>query len=288
MRVLILGSTGMLGSTMFRYLAKQTGIDVLGTFRNPKKKNFLIKYCRKISNTNFFVLKKLHFKKIEKIIQNTEPDFVINCLGAIKQKKIKNSEMLKINSLLPKKLFKLCGLLDFKLIHISTDCVFSGARGNYDENDRADAMDIYGRSKFLGEFFGHNCITIRTSIIGHELNTRHSLLEWFLGNRSKKIFGYKNAFFNGFTTLELSRIIYKYFIMKNINFKKNLVHISSKKISKYDLLQIIKKIYNSKITIIPECETKIDRTLNNKFFVNKSNYKFPGWGRIISDMKSFN
>lgn len=288
MKVLILGSTGMLGSTIFRYLANKRSIDVLGTYRNRKKKNLLIKYCKKISNENFFLLKNLHFKKIEKLIKITKPDFVINCLGAIKQKKIENSEIFKINALFPKTLFKLSEYLGFKLIHISTDCVFSGDKGNYVENDKADAKDIYGKSKFLGEVIGPNCITIRTSIIGPELNSQDSLLEWFLSKRKSKVFGYKNAFFNGFTTLELSKIIYKYFVMNLTNFKKGcLVHVSSKKISKYNLLKLINATYNCKTIIIPEYKTKINRTLNDKFFKNKFKYKFLGWSKIIKEMKSF-
>jgi len=278
----------MLGSTIFRYLAKKSFINVLGTYRNSKKKNLLLNYCKKISNKNFFILKDLNFKKVNKLIKSTEPDIIINCLGAIKQKKIKNSEIFKTNALFPKILSKLSKYLGFKLIHISTDCVFSGNKGNYVENDKADAKDIYGKSKFLGEVIGQNCITIRTSIIGPELNSKDSLLEWFLSKRNSKVYGYKNTFFNGFTTLELSKIIYKYFVMSSINFNTGcLVHVSSKKISKYNLLRLINKTYNCKTIIIPEYKTKIDRTLNNKFFKNKFKYKFLGWSKIIKEMKNF-
>ena len=278
----------MLGSTIFRYLTKKKNLAVFGTYRSEKKKNLLIKYFKKISNQNFFLLKDLHFKKIEKLIKIIKPDLVINCLGAIKQKKAENSEILKTNALFPKTLFKLSQSLGFKLIQISTDCVFSGDKGNYLENDKADAEDIYGKSKFLGEVIGHNCITIRTSIIGPELNSKDSLLEWFLSKKGSKVFGYKNAYFNGFTTLELSKIIYKYFVLSPTTFKTGLLlHVSSKKISKYNLLKLINATYNCKTIIIPEYKTKIDRTLSNKFFKKKFNYKFLGWSKIIKEMKNF-
>lgn len=284
MKVLILGATGLLGNTLYRYLSLKKNINVYGTYRD----HFKIKiFKKKVKKKNFIYLKNVN-NNISKIIKQNNPDFVINCLGAIKQKKIKTSEMLSINSTLPRKLSRLAKIFNFQLLQISTDCVFSGTKGNYSENDRPNAKDIYGRSKFLGEVFGQNCFTIRTSIIGHEINTRYSLLEWFLNKRGQKVSGYKNSFFNGFTTLELSKIIYNYFIKKKFNFKKNLMNISSKRISKYALLKIINKVYDSKITVIPEVKTRVDRTLNNKRFLNKFNYKFPGWKIIIKELNKFN
>ncbi len=238
MKILILGSTGMLGSTLVKFLSKKK-VEIFATYRDKIKKKVFLRnnYLKK---ENFIIFDLVKNNKIISIINNVKPDYVINALGLIKQKKkISQKKMYLVNSKFPKSLGKLALKKNFKLLHISTDCVFSGNRGMYNETDKTDAKDHYGKSKVKGEIINQNSLTIRTSIIGHEIDSKDSLLEKFI---SKKIrVGYDNVYFSGFTTLELSKIIFKFFLDKNIYKTNKVIHIASKRISKFDLLNIIKK-----------------------------------------------
>ena len=189
--------------------------------------------------------------------------------------------MIEINSLLPHKLLSAAEKYNIRLIHISTDCVFSGTKGNYSETDNPDPSDIYGISKLLGEFSCSKNLVIRTSIIGPELNTKRGLLEWFLSQKDE-CKGFEKAIFSGLTTLELSKVIGKYIIpRKDLT---GLINISSKPISKLDLLKIIKKVYLKKIKISISNDLKIDRSLNSEKFYSLSKYICPNWEILIKDM----
>ena len=170
-------------------------------------------------------------------------------------------------------------------IHISTDCVFSGKKGNYTEKSKKDAKDLYGKSKAMGEVKNKYCSTIRTSFIGPETMTRKSLLNWFL-SRKKKVNGYENAFFSGLTSLELSRIIYNFFILKNKHFNK-ILNIGGNKISKFLLLLKISKIFKKKIIIEKSSYFKIDRSLNSLKFQRSSGYKIQNWNKMLAELKFF-
>ena len=274
-KILILGSTGMLGHQLFDFLKKK--YLVKGICR--KKRNFLKKFIEK---NNFITLDLQNLKALENIINEFNPDFIINCAGIIKQKtsKFNQENIFFINSSLPNFLSVLAKKKKFKFIHISTDCVFDGKKGNYKEKDAPNSIDDYGLSKLLGEVSSENSLTLRTSIIGHEIYEKNGLLEWFL--KQKKIWGYRNAFFSGVTTLELSKIIEK--ILK-LNLKNGIYNVASKKISKYQLLLLIKKIYAKDIIILPSSKLKIDRSLNGKFFKKMSNIKVSNWKKMIIDQK---
>ena len=205
MKILILGASGMLGSTIYKFFENKPSYDI-------------IFYKRSISNYNGFFNSSFErnnnmpslIDKIEKIVEVENPDFIINCIGIIKQIKDTNDSILniEINSLLPHKIAKLSDIYGFKFIHFSTDCVFSGKKGNYNDHDIKDAYDLYGISKGLGEVINcKNTLTFRTSIIGNELKTHKSLLDWFLHNKDKIVEGYTNAYFSGFTTLEVAKIL---------------------------------------------------------------------------------
>jgi len=172
------------------------------------------------------------------------------------------------------------------MIHISTDCVFSGKKGNYTEQDPSDAIDLYGRTKYLGEvYYPPHCITLRTSIIGRELKTRLGLIEWFLSQEGQ-IQGYKNAIYSGVTTHELARVIQNY-VIPNEDLT-GLYHVSSDPISKYDLLQIAKQAYGKSISIQPNTDFRIDRSLNSTKFREQANYSPPTWQEMIREMASDN
>ena len=190
-----------------------------------------------------------------------------------------------INVKLPLLLDDLAKKRRFKVIQISSDCIFSGAKGDYKENDTDYASDIYGQTKRISETIMKNSLIIRTSTIGHEFFYKNGLLEWFLSNE-KECKGFKNAFFNGLTTLELSKILYKYFI-KNSFYPKSVINIGSNKISKYDLLCKIGQVYNLKINIKEDNEFKINRTLNINKFIKLTDYKAKTWYKMLQENKYY-
>lgn len=222
--------------------------------------------------------------KVEEVIAEFKPDFVLNAVGVIKQLPESKNDLLtlNINSIFPRNLANLTEKYKFKLINISTDCVFNGKKGNYTEFDFVDAEDLYGKSKFLGEVKGKNCLTIRTSIIGREIFTKHSLLEWFLNVQEPTVKGFTNAVFSGFPTQVLSEIIKN--ILQNHSALEGLYHVSSEPINKYDLLCLVKKKFNLKTEIIPDDKFVIDRSLDSTRFKELTGYKSPNWEEMIESM----
>ena len=282
MRILILGSTGLLGYTFTRYFFDREFFDTFAIVRNYSK----IKYFNEKHHEKFVHINNiLDYEETEKIIKNIKPDVLINCLG-ITNKKISNSnqseEFIRINSLLPYRLQKICTVLGSRLIHFSTDCIFSGNKGFYSENDIPDPLDLYGRSKLLGELDFENTLTIRKSVIGHELISKNGLLEWFL-YQNKFVEGYKNVIFSGTTVLELAILIEKYIIPRSD--LKGILNISGESISKFDLLKIIADIYNKKIDIIPNEIIKLDRSLDGSQFTKLTGYHPKPWPSLIKEMK---
>lgn len=278
-KIFILGASGMLGHTVFLNFLNNKKFTTFGTVR--KKNIFKLKRI----NKNIIYLNLKNFKKLEISISKIKPDFIINCAGVIKQKinSNKNKDIYLINSVLPNFINSISNKYNFKFIQISTDCVFNGKKGKYNEKDKKNATDIYGLSKRIGEVDSENCITLRSSIIGHELNSPKSLLEWFLSQRLE-IFGYKNAFFSGLTTTEMSRILEKIINKKNIS---GIFNLSSKRISKYHLLLKLNNIYNKQIKIIPSNKLIIDRSLNGSKFKMKFRIKVNSWEKMIKNMKNF-
>jgi dTDP-4-dehydrorhamnose reductase len=172
-----------------------------------------------------------------------------------------------------------------RFIHISTDCVFSGTRGNYDENDVADAHDLYGRSKCMGEVKNHaHTVTLRTSIIGHELNGQHGLVNWFLAQQGT-VKGFTNAIFSGVPTVELARIIAD-FVLPNTSLQ-GLYQVASEPINKYDLLTLLAAAYQKSITIVPDGQLVIDRSLNGSKFFGATAYVSPYWSELVATMREF-
>ena len=235
MRIIILGSNGLLGNTIIRYFFENFNYETYGFCRDSSKLGFLnkndfkrIKIVKDIFNTEDLK------KKIEKI----KPDVIINSIGITNKIKNQNSNFIQkiihVNSLFPHQLQQLCLQLDIRLIHLSSDCVFSGDKGFYSEQDNPDPIDIYGKSKLLGELDYENTITIRKSVIGHEISSKNGLLEWFL-KQEGEVKGYKKAIFSGITVLELAKIIDMH-IIPNQNLR-GVYHVSGQSISKYNLLK---------------------------------------------------
>ena len=192
-------------------------------------------------------------------------------------------EVLPINSLFPHRLAKICALTKSRLIHISTDCVFSGrGEGSYVESDLSDAEDLYGKSKFIGELIDlPHVVTLRTSIIGHELNSNYALVDWFL-SQNDRVKGYVNAIYSGLPTIELSRVI-KDFVIPNQKLS-GLYHVASKPISKFNLLKLISDVYNKQIILEPDNSVIVNRALCSKKFDKETGYIAPDWTTLIDTM----
>ena len=282
-RILILGSTGLLGSTILKYFSEHTKLKCFGIVRKNSDKKKL-EFIKKIKLFKVDYENKNH---VSKVFAKVKPHLIINCIGVVKQivKDNKISEIIKVNSYLPHHLSELANKhKKVRFIHFSTDCVFSGLEGNYKENDFTDANDIYGKSKILGELSISNFLTLRTSIIGHELKTNYSLLDWFLAQKTV-VKGYKNAVFSGLTALEISKVLNKY-VIPNKNLR-GVYHLSGKSINKYDLLEIIKRVYKKDIKIMIDKKTKINRSLNSNLFQKVTGYKPKDWTKLIEEMYEF-
>jgi dTDP-4-dehydrorhamnose reductase len=215
---------------------------------------------------------------------SARPDVVINCIGVVKQLASAHDPLLSIsrNSLLPHQLADLSRAAGARLIHISTDCVFSGRKGMYTEDDVSDAEDLYGRSKFLGEVDGPGCLTLRTSIIGRELSTRNGLVEWFLSNRSKSVNGYSRAIFSGLTTNALSDLILD--LIESSPDLHGLYHVSADPIDKYDLLHMLNDAYDAGVQIRRDESVVIDRSLDSSRFRAATSFAPRPWPEMIAAM----
>ncbi len=221
--------------------------------------------------------------RLTEIMADFRPEVVINAVGIVKQRSTAKESIpsLEINSLLPHRLSLLCKVAGARLVHLSTDCVFSGKKGNYRENDFSDAEDLYGKSKFLGEVLDSNCLTLRTSIIGRELSRHQSLLEWFLA-QSGIIKGFENAIYTGFTTIELSRIIEM--MLVNFPSASGLYQVSSDPINKFQLLNLFRDKFNHNIEIIPDKSFVCNRSLDSTRFRSEFGYYPPSWSNMIAEM----
>ncbi len=275
MKIIILGSNGILGSTLFHYLKSKKNLEVLTISRSKK------------SNKNITVSNFSNFKILENKIIKNKPNYLINCIGVTKYSNSYNNKKITniINTKMPIHLAKFCEQNKIYFLHISTDCVFTGNKGNYSENMNKDSRDLYGYSKNKGEIKNKFSTTIRTSFIGPEVNSNKSLLNWFLSQKSS-VKGYKNAFFSGLTSLELSKIIFSYFINKKMLLNK-IINVGSSRISKLTLLNKIKKIFNKEIKIIIYSKFKIDRSLNSKKFRKHTGYKAKKWNKMLIELRKF-
>lgn len=279
-RVLILGASGMLGSTLFRAFGKTSQFDTFGSIREASAKRY---FAPELHDA---LIPNIHLDGESGLLTAfavAKPDVVINCIGIIKQlpSATDHLESLAINSTLPHRLAKYCDVTGARLVHFSTDCVFSGKQGLYKEEDFPDAYDLYGRTKFLGEVGYENSITLRTSIIGHELNRSKSLVDWFL-SQSDEVKGFTNAVFSGLPTVEVARVMKEY-VIPNQNLH-GLYHLSVDPINKYDLLNLVASTYGKTIKITADDRLVIDRSLNSDRFRSATGFKPRPWRDLIKDM----
>ncbi|MCK0207775.1 SDR family oxidoreductase [Starkeya koreensis] len=282
MKVVVLGVTGMLGNAAMRVLAREPGIEVFGVSRRP----VTAEEFPGIPAEAFLRIPDVAaLDAIGEILARTRADAVINAIGIVKQLQSADDPLvaLPINALLPHQLARLCAGHGARLIHVSTDCVFDGRRGAYTEADVANATDLYGRSKLLGEVDAPNALTLRTSIIGHELGSRHGLIDWFLGQEGS-VYGFTRAIFSGLTTVELTRVIARH-VLPDAGLR-GLYHVSAAPISKFDLLSLAARVYGKSVAILPRDEPVIDRSLNSDRFRQATGYRPPDWPTLLEELRT--
>lgn len=275
LKVLVLGNKGMLGHVIYKTFQSKVNkekYDVLGVNRSDDQKD-----------ENSFKLDILNLEKLEQFIKNKKPKYIVNCIGTLVKASIDEPILaIKTNSLLPHFLNEISNKYNFKLIHISTDCVFDGKKGMYKEYDKKTETNYYGLTKNLGEINNSRNLTIRTSIIGPELKKSPTgLFSWIISRKGKNAKGYSNAIWSGLTTIELAK-----FIVWSIDKKiTGIIHATNSiGISKYELVGIINKIFKLNINLIEDENYRVDKSLLN---TKVKNYNFPSYIKMIEEMKDW-
>ena len=284
MRVLVLGVTGMLGHTVFRWLDRDPSLDVWGTLRDRAGLRFFSDFEIPHLISDLDVLDDAGLKQV---VTEVKPALIINCVGVVKQLAASHDPLvvLPINAMLPHRLARLTSGTGTRVIHVSTDCVFSGTRGGYRETDPADSLELYGQSKYIGEVIDQpHVLTVRVSIVGHELATRRSLVDWFLSQEGE-VTGYTTAVFSGLPTVELARV-FRDVVIPRADLS-GLYHVSAAAISKYDFLQLVAQEYGKRVTFVPSEQIVIDRSLNSDRFTAATAYVAPGWPDLVRTMHTW-
>lgn len=282
MKVLVVGASGMIGSTVLRVLSEKSDWEVYGTVRDEGVKRF---FPAPIGERLIADVDVEYQDSLVRVLDQIRPDVVVNCAGLTKHKPEAEDPLVSIpiNTLMPHRLAGLCKLVGARLIHVSTDCVFSGEKGGYIEDDFADARDVYGKSKALGEVDCPHAITLRTSTIGHELQSKFGLLDWFLSQEGR-CKGYTRAIFSGLPTVVFAQVVRDVVIPHNELF--GLYHVAAKPINKFDLLKLIANVYGKAIDIMPDDQLVIDRSLDAKRFKLATGYVAPEWPELIKLMQA--
>lgn len=281
MKVLVLGVTGMLGNAVFRVFSADATYQTWGTLRSA---SVLHRFPQEGHASLLCGVDVLDQDTLASVMARVRPDVVINCVGLIKQLADAKDPLtaLPINAMLPHRLARLCELGGARLIHISTDCVFSGCKGMYLESDLSDAEDLYGKSKYIGELHDMaHAITLRTSIIGHELGSNHALVDWFLSQQGS-VRGFTKAIFSGLPTVELARVM-KDFVIAHPQLN-GLYHVAAQPIDKFRLLSLVAAQYGKAIEIRPDDALVIDRSLDGSRFREATGYVAPDWPELVRRM----
>jgi len=281
MNILVLGAAGMLSNAVFRVLSEDYGLKVFGTVRQKVGGRYFIP---ELASRLIEVEDIESQNELEQLFSSLCPDIVISCIAVRKSWPTEPLKSMNIYSLLPHRLAHLCRLHSARMIQISTDGVFSGSRGLYSEDDFPDASDLYGISKILGEIREPHAITLRTSIIGHELQTKTGLLEWFL-SQQKQCRCYTRSIFSGFPTVVFAKMIRDVILPRpDLN---GIYHVATKPTSKFDLLKLVAQKYGKSVNIVPDDKVVIDRSLSADKFESATGYSSPDWPTLIDTMHSY-
>lgn len=280
MKVLVIGASGMLGHAMLHVLSEKTGWQVYGTLRGHDPGRY---FPAHIAAQVLTGVNADNPDSVAKAFADSQPDVVVNCVGLVKQLAEAGDPLaaVPINALFPHRLARLCQVQGARLIHISTDCVFSGRQGNYRESDFPDADDLYGRSKLLGEVDYPHAVTLRTSIIGHELRGSHGLIGWFLSQQDR-CKGFTKAIFSGLPTVVLAQVV-RDVVIPNKDLA-GVYHVAAQPIAKYDLLRLVADTYGKTIDIVPDDSLAIDRSLDGSRFRQATGYVAPAWPELVAAM----
>jgi dTDP-4-dehydrorhamnose reductase len=281
MKVLVLGGEGMLGHKMFQILGERFAArcTIYGSLDDPFYRGIDIFRPERVIER----VDAMDWPRLERLLLDLRPEFLVNCVGIIKQREEARSPIptITLNSLLPHRLAEVAARYGGRVVHISTDCVFSGRKGSYTEDDQSDAEDLYGRSKYLGEVTGENALTLRTSIIGRELAQFRSLLEWFLGQRGE-VRGFTRVLYSGVTTNYLARLVGR--IIEERPTLSGLYQVVSPPISKHDLLTMLKEAYHLDTRIVPDAHEVSDRTMVGEKFVRATGFDQPSWPALVAEL----
>lgn len=283
-RILILGASGMLGNAALRVFAEDPACEVVGSVRSAG----VIKTLQAKAPAAQFVagIDVESLDSLTRLFAQVRPDVVINCIGVVKQLAEADDPLtaIPLNALLPHRLARLAQVAGARLVHVSTDCVFTGSKGGYLESDPSDAQDLYGRSKLMGEVDYENAVTLRTSIIGHELASAHGLVGWFLAQPGP-VRGFTKAIFSGLPTVELARVI-KQHVLPHPELRGTW-HVSAAPIDKYTLLKLVAAEYGRTNEIAPDDKLVIDRSLDSTRFRAATGYAPPAWPELVRRMREF-
>lgn len=284
MKVLVLGGAGMLGHKVVQALARQ-GLETWCTVRDaapgPLESLGIAPPSRVVTGVDVMDL-----DRVERLVRELRPRAVVNCAGVIKQRDAAKAAIpsITVNALLPHRLAAALQPIGGRLIHFSTDCVFSGRRGDYREDDVPDAEDLYGRSKLLGEVDAENALTLRTSIIGRELRHHGSLLDWFLAQEGGTVRGFTRAWWSGVTTLHLAELVGRLLVRHPE--LSGVYQVAGRKISKHDLLVALRDALGLQVEIVPDDGFQIDRSLSGERLAAATGYRAPEWEVLLRELAS--
>lgn len=282
-RILILGGAGMLGHKMYQVLGSRFP-DTYCTIRGRTDEAALKRVDLLQHDSVIPEVDVTEFDHLATLVSSLRPAVVVNCVGIVKQRDSARDAIpsITVNALLPHRLAAICETINARLIHFSTDCVFSGAKGSYVETDSSDATDLYGRTKFLGEVGEHPALTLRSSIIGRELTHFSSLLEWFLAQDGGRVRGYRQALYSGLTTNCMAALVGD--LIEHHPDLTGLFHVAGPRISKYDLLVEVRDAFGLSVEVEPDDEVVIDRTLDAKRFTEVTGFVPPTWEEMVSEL----
>jgi len=285
MKILVLGGEGMLGHKMFQTLRAwypDTACTVARSLEEPfYRKVDLFRHGGVVDRVD-----ALDLAGLEKTLVGLRPEYIVNCVGVVKQREEATAAVpsITLNSLLPHKLAEIAAGWGGRVIHFSTDCVFSGKTGGYTEDSPSDAEDLYGRSKFLGEVATGNALTLRTSIIGRELANFRSLLEWFLAQRGRTVRGFRRVIYSGVTTNHMAELVGN--LVADYPSMSGLYQVTGPAVSKYDLLCMLKEAYHLDVEIVPDDREVSDRSMSGERFLKTTGYRQPTWEELMAGLSN--
>jgi len=281
MRLLVLGGSGMLGHKLVQ--VSNPRFETFTTLRGSFGEYARFGIYDESRTLGGVVAEK--FETVAGAIASARPDVVVNCIGVVKQDAAASDPItsIMVNSLFPHRVAEVCRQSNARFIHLSTDCIFSGRKGNYAESDEPDAQDLYGRTKLLGEVAGTGALTIRTSMIGRELHGAHGLFEWFLSQTGQQVRGFKRAVFSGLTTNALAGVIAN--VVERHPELHGTWHVAGEPIDKFELLSLVKEVYGIEIVIEPDETFVCDRSLDGSRFCEATGFKAPTWRQLIQQMR---